>query len=181
MSSTSLPSLSFGSVRDADAHRCRPSSPVKDFLDLSLPMKGRMVWDFENKYVIHRPAASPHAPLPPLPASCSHRLFPISANSPNSQLYDPVHNSCINSISRPLLSSTLLSRAQAHPRVSVHFERKIGKIDWEKRVVYLAAPRREGGGGGWTEEGKEVGGWDSLVGGDGAWSVVRAEMMKAQA
>ncbi|KAL7412761.1 hypothetical protein BDY24DRAFT_415724 [Mrakia frigida] len=128
---------------------------VKDFIDLSLPMKGRMIWDFSNKQ--------------------------------NSQLYDPIHGSCINSISRPLLSSTILDRAASHPLISVRFERKVGKVDWRTRTVYPAAPSgsssskgESGGGGGWIEEGKETG-WDLLVGGDGSWSVVRKEMMRVQA
>lgn len=60
--------------------------------------------------------------------------------------------------------------------MTVHFERKVGKVDWEKRILYRAA---EGRHGGWTEEGKEEG-WDLLVGADGNWSVVRGEMMRAQ-
>lgn len=137
---------------------------VDQFLSLALPMKGRMIWDFENKF----------APVLRHFLACLDLMD--SPSSQDSQLYDPIHHSCINSISRPLLSSTILSHAEAHPNVEILFERKVGKVDWEKRVLYQAAKGKHGG---WTEEGSEKG-WDLLVGGDGNWSVVRGEMMRAQ-
>jgi 2-polyprenyl-6-methoxyphenol hydroxylase-like FAD-dependent oxidoreductase len=103
-------------------------------------------------------------------------MFILLLRRQDSQLYDPIHHSCLNSISRPILSSTFLERASSHPHISVLFERKVGKVDWRSRTIYHAATT----GGGWVEEGKEQG-WDLLVGGDGSWSVVRKEMMREQA
>jgi kynurenine 3-monooxygenase len=104
----------------------------------------------------------------------------LSALSQNSQLYDPLHQTPINSISRPLLSSTILSHAQSHANITVLFDHKVAKIDWKRRIVYRTA---SGFKGGWEDpsEGQNEGagkGWDLMVGSDGIWSAVRGEMMK---
>ncbi|CED84595.1 fad nad-binding domain-containing protein [Phaffia rhodozyma] len=113
-----------------------------ELLSLALPMKGRMIWDFENKQ--------------------------------ESQLYDPHHGSAINSISRQIISQTLLDKVSAHPSITVVFNRKIAKIDWARRRLF-----QEGERGAWVEDGGEEG-WDLLVGADGNWSKVRSEIMRVQ-
>lgn len=113
-------------------------------------------------------------PSPAQPPTSSILTRSNDSHRQNSQLYDPVLGSCINSISRPLLSSTILSRAEAHPNINVSFEAKVGRVDWTHRRLY-----REGARGAWIEEGAEEG-WDLLVGSDGNWSAVRRDMLKAQ-
>ena len=127
----------------------------------------------------------PRSPAPPQPRSLASaleqsRLTIVSRlllPSASPQLYDPLHKSSINSISRAALSAALLSRAEAHPNVNVHFSRKIARIDWAKRKALV-----EGEKGAWEEphEGEGGEGWSLCVAADGTWSKVRASMLMAQ-
>ncbi|KAJ9110477.1 hypothetical protein QFC19_001603 [Naganishia cerealis] len=113
-----------------------------------------------------------------------------------SQLYDPSTHQCINSLPRPLLNLRLI---QALPtdsdRMTMRFETKLARIDWERNVAHGRQQRKsvkeeQGKPGeereqswrqGENKEGEAVQvDFDLVIGCDGSWSKVRQEMMKVE-
>ncbi|ORY32327.1 kynurenine 3-monooxygenase [Naematelia encephala] len=115
-----------------------------------------------------------------------------------SQIYDPIHSQCINSISRPILNQRLL---EALPdEIKIRFNTKLSRIDFRSNTAWGIGPDAKevlpgqehddgkiGGQGGTDSKGKskmkedsEGTGFDLIIGCDGSWSKVRTEMMRVE-
>lgn len=117
-----------------------------------------------------------------------------------SQVYEPIRNQCINSISRPILNQRLVESLP--PTVEARFNTKLSRLDLKKRLAWgkhasaKVQPGQEhdnaqvgGEAGGQGKDRKKQtqteGGEDSqptafdlVIGCDGSWSRVRSEMMR---
>ena len=74
---------------------------------------------------------------------------------------------CINSVDRSLLNLSLLNEIESLPDVSVEFDAKLSRIDFDKSELYFV------GGSGQPSR------FDLVVGCDGAYSKVREQMMRS--
>ena len=81
--------------------------------------------------------------------------------------YDVDPKKCINSIGRAALNTTLIEAAQRYPNVRVHFNHKCSRLDVDSAIAHLETP-----GGAVTAQG------DTVIGVDGAFSVVRKSMQQ---
>ncbi|WWD17975.1 kynurenine 3-monooxygenase [Kwoniella shandongensis] len=122
-----------------------------------------------------------------------------------SQLYDPIHGQCINSISRPILNQRLVESLPSS--IKLRFNAKLSSVDFAHRKAYGASPSQEhstkkkktsalvpgeedddgaiGGGGKKSKskgkedhEDEEGTPFDLIIGCDGSWSKVRTAMMR---
>ncbi|KAK8865840.1 kynurenine 3-monooxygenase [Kwoniella newhampshirensis] len=118
-----------------------------------------------------------------------------------SQLYDPIHGQCINSISRPILNQRLVESLPTD--IKLRFNAKLSNVDFAKRTAYGSSPADKkhkkkavpgeehddgaiGAGGkegkaedkGGDKEDKEGTAFDLVIGCDGSWSKVRTSMMR---
>ncbi|ODO07320.1 kynurenine 3-monooxygenase [Cryptococcus wingfieldii CBS 7118] len=112
------------------------------------------------------------------------RMIHHTDGKEESQLYDPIHGQCINSISRPILNQRLV---QALPEgIKTRFNTKLEHLDFKAKRAYASTskegvvPGEEAG-----EEQKVTGkargegtAFDLVIGCDGSWSKVRAAMMR---
>ncbi len=85
------------------------------------------------------------------------------------QPYSANPEDAINSVSRSDLNLTLLDAADAHENVTLHFDRRCVSVDLDQPVAVFEASDR-----GMFEEIKP----DLIIGTDGAFSAVRAQMQK---
>ena len=80
------------------------------------------------------------------------------------QPYGTERGHVIHSVSRARLNMTMVEAAERHPRVRVHFDQRVAGVDLARGVLQLA-------------DGSESPG-EIVIGADGAFSAVRAQMMK---
>ncbi len=86
------------------------------------------------------------------------------------QPYSANPEEAINSVSRSDLNLTLLDAADAHENVTLHFDRRCVSVDLDQPMAVFEASDR-----GMFEEVKP----DLIIGTDGAFSAVRAQMQKS--
>ncbi|WVQ71023.1 kynurenine 3-monooxygenase [Cryptococcus sp. DSM 104548] len=113
------------------------------------------------------------------------RMIHHTDGKEESQLYDPIHGQCINSISRPILNQRLV---QALPEgIKTRFNTKLERLDFKTKRAYASASKDgavtgEEAGEGHKESGtlreEEGTAFDLVIGCDGSWSKVRAAMMR---
>jgi len=124
----------------------------------------------------------------------------------DSQIYDPIHLQCINSISRPILNQRLLESLPSN--IKIRFSTKLSRLDLNTRRAYGSSPEakrplpgqehddgriggeqggdskdsssRKGKGKQVVHEDGDATPFDLIVGCDGSWSKVRSEMMRVQ-
>ncbi len=87
------------------------------------------------------------------------------------QAYGKDESQHINSISRGLLNRMLMDAAEGTGRVEIVFQQRLQSIDWERRLLSL---KDDASGAERMHE------FSTLLGTDGAGSVVRQEMMKQE-
>jgi kynurenine 3-monooxygenase len=79
--------------------------------------------------------------------------------------YDVDPKKCINSIGRAALNTTVIEAAQRYPNVRVHFNHKCTRVDLDEAIAHLE-----------TATSPVTARGDTVIGVDGAFSVVRQSM-----
>lgn len=115
----------------------------------------------------------------PMPSRLIHHLD----GHTEAQAYDPLAGQCSNSISRSILNQRMVELLP--PEVETRFNTKLTRVDFVNGTAHGVTTDRGAGLGEETEDAKEtdtvvVSTFDLIVGADGSWSKVRAEMMRTQ-
>ncbi|XP_067136006.1 kynurenine 3-monooxygenase [Centruroides vittatus] len=77
------------------------------------------------------------------------------------------NNQCIFSVGRRHLNEVLLTAAEAHPNVNIHFQHKLTSLDLDKGEMIFSVPNNSVSSNA-----------DWIIGCDGAYSAVRRSMLK---
>lgn len=85
--------------------------------------------------------------------------------------YDPVNNQCIYSVGRKYLNEMLIKEAEFYKNVHLHFNHKITAVNLQEGKIWIH--RLDIGDGNIFEDKGDL-----LVGADGAFSVIRRQMLK---
>lgn len=96
------------------------------------------------------------------------RMIHSIDGSLNSQPYG-LHEECINSIDRNLLNQSILSEAEQRPNVTIHFNKKLVKANFDRSMLTFQDTQ--------THEQVQVTA-DLTIGADGSYSQVRQQIMR---
>ncbi|CAH1402338.1 unnamed protein product [Nezara viridula] len=99
------------------------------------------------------------------------RMIHSKSGEKKSIPYDPVYKKCIYSVGRKHLNELLITEAEKYQNVHLHFNHKITSVNFEEKKIFFKSADNN------NSELKEDKG-DLIVGADGAFSIVRREMMK---